>query len=66
MLYVFISFIGRLPIVGKLPNYENIWLLTGFGSRGLLHHAVLSDYLCQAIITKNHNLIPIELQPKFL
>ena len=43
---------------------SNVWMMTGFGSRGLIHHAILSDYLYRSIIYDDENIIPIYLRPK--
>jgi len=66
--------IGRLPIIGKVPiqscstlndsGKSNVWMMTGFGSRGLVHHALLADYLCQSIINDDESIIPMFLRPK--
>jgi glycine/D-amino acid oxidase-like deaminating enzyme len=71
------SSIGRLPIIGKVPiqnrnssslndsgSSTNVWMMTGFGSRGLVHHALLADYLCQSIINDDESIIPMFLRPK--
>lgn len=54
--------LGRLPIVGKLS--DRVWVLTGLGSRGLVYHALMAQYLTQAIISNDESLIPQPLQPQ--
>lgn len=66
--------IGRLPIIGKVSlksssslndsGSSNVWMMTGFGSRGLIHHALLADYLFQSIINDDESMIPMFLRPK--
>ena len=32
----------QLPFVGRVPHYRgNVWVVGGFGSRGLIHHALV-------------------------
>lgn len=57
------SAIGRLPIVGRHPGYKNVWVLTGLGSRGLIYHALGAQYLREAILADDENLIPSGLWP---
>lgn len=58
--------IGRLPLLLRFPDTNNgksnIWLITALGSRGLIHHALLADFLFQAIAANDETLIPQELQ----
>lgn len=37
------------PIAGRVK--DNLWVLTGMGSRGLLYHAYLGKFLAEAILT---------------
>ena len=39
------STIDRRPIIGSHPNYKNIYLLNGMGSRGVLLAPTLSFWL---------------------
>lgn len=64
--------LGRLPIVGKLnlpsssptsQSTDNVWVLTGLGSRGLVYHALMASYLKEAIVANDVHLIPRELHP---
>lgn len=52
------SELGRLPVVGKLPGFANVWVHTGFGSRGLILHTLTSKYLCHAIESGDESCIP--------
>ena len=49
--------LGRLPMVGNVC--DDIWLVTGMGSRGLLHHAYVGKILSAAIVRQE--AIPIEI-----
>jgi hypothetical protein len=58
---------GRLPIIFKNPfiKHKKVWFLTGFGSRGLIHHSLIADFLVKSIINNNdEKFIPIELRQK--
>ncbi|MFT3736966.1 MAG: FAD-dependent oxidoreductase [Rhodocyclaceae bacterium] len=35
----------RLPVVGALPEHEQLWLLSGFGARGLVWGALCAELL---------------------
>lgn len=50
----------HLPIVGFLQ--DNIWLMTGMGSKGLLYHSYLGYLLAKAILHQTPNAIPLELR----
>ena len=56
----------RLPQIvppassGYLGN-NNVWTVTGFGSRGLLYHAWTAELLVGAIMTGDGSQIPTEL-----
>ena len=51
---------GKLPVIAEHPDYpRRLWMLTGFGSRGLIHHALLGKILSQAIV--GHQAIPEEI-----
>lgn len=54
---------GRLPIVGKHDGFGNVWTLTGLGSKGLIYHALLADYLTKAMLADDPDLIPVYLHP---
>lgn len=45
LLVLWGSNLGKLPIVGPLgvpkPGEREVWVFTGLGGRGLIHHAVL-------------------------
>lgn len=43
---------GRMPIIGRFicPEvHENIWLITGLSSRGLIYHGIFGDLLSDCI-----------------
>ena len=54
--------LGRLPVVGRLhtqnQQFSNVWVHTGFGSRGLILHGLTSKYLSEAIVHNDESLIP--------
>ncbi|GAB5409132.1 MAG: FAD-dependent oxidoreductase [Balneolaceae bacterium] len=50
---------NRMPIMGQHPLEENIFLLSGLGSKGLLYSAFLSRIMTSYLI--GNNLIPKEL-----
>jgi hypothetical protein len=45
-------------------NAGRVWVLTGLGSRGLVHHAFLAEKLAQAVLSGDDSCIPIEARPK--
>ena len=51
---------NRIPIAGHLK--DNIWVLTGMGSKALIYHAWLAKKLAQAIISQNSTPIPMKAQ----
>lgn len=53
--------LGRLPVVGRLPGFANVWVHTGFGSRGLILHALTSQWLFDAIQSGDESCIPAGL-----
>lgn len=63
------SHFGKLPVISSYSKYpdskypDRMWLLTGFGSRGMIHHALMADILvCAATQSSNGNSkIPPEL-----
>lgn len=56
---------GRLPIVGRHPGFDNVWVLAGLGSKGLIYHALMANYLSQAILSNDEiNTIPSCLLPR--
>lgn len=57
------SHLGYVPLVGQLPagtapESADAWLLTGLGSRGFIHHAVLGRDLATAILESDEGLLP--------
>jgi glycine/D-amino acid oxidase-like deaminating enzyme len=53
--------LGRLPIVGRLPGSGNVWIHAGFGSRGLILHALTANFLRDAIAAGDESRIPSHL-----
>lgn len=51
-----------LPIIDRHPEHPHIWVMTGFGSRGLIHHSIAGDYLAQAIEANDLSVVPKELR----
>jgi glycine/D-amino acid oxidase-like deaminating enzyme len=51
-----------LPLIDRHPVLSHVWLMTGFGSRGLIHHSITGDYLAQAIKQNDISLVPKELR----
>ena len=56
--------LGKIPIVGRHPKLSNVWVLGGLGARGLVYHALMAKYLCNAIKSNDENAVPIPLHPK--
>eukprot|EP01036_Dinobryon_divergens_P023714 gene23714-32093_t len=55
---------GKLPFVGRVPYHRgNVWVVGGFGSRGLIHHALVGQLLSSAIISNDDAIIPDCLRP---
>jgi hypothetical protein len=42
---------------------SRVWVLTGLGSRGLIHHAYLADCLARALLDDDDNHLPREVRP---
>ncbi|MCB1050454.1 MAG: FAD-dependent 5-carboxymethylaminomethyl-2-thiouridine(34) oxidoreductase MnmC [Acidobacteria bacterium] len=40
----------RLPLVGPMPTYQNVWLSLGHGSRGLLSGPMAGEILARSIL----------------
>ena len=52
--------LGRLPVIAQHPLHgRKAWLISGFGSRGLIHHAVFGKMLARAITDQEE--LPAEL-----
>lgn len=57
------SKLGSVPLAARLqgvPDGHSLWMLSGLGSRGLLHHAYLGKLVAQAVVAGNEQLIPID------
>ncbi|EKX54524.1 hypothetical protein GUITHDRAFT_100001 [Guillardia theta CCMP2712] len=65
---------GRLPLCGLLRSgpggsmlsNSDVWVLTGFGSRGLIHHALLGEMMAKAVMHRDPSHLPPELQKSSL
>mmetsp|Transcript_22562 Transcript_22562/g.50807 ORF Transcript_22562/g.50807 Transcript_22562/m.50807 type:complete len:277 (-) Transcript_22562:82-912(-) len=57
---------GRLPLCGLLTpstsSNSDVWVFTGLGSRGLIHHALLGELMAKAVIYQDPGHLPDELQ----
>jgi glycine/D-amino acid oxidase-like deaminating enzyme len=53
---------GRIPKAGRHEQLRNIWILSGFGSKGLVHHVVASEFLIAALIQNDETSIPNEMR----
>lgn len=53
---------GSIPIVTRVDMSESssVWVYTGLGSRGLLHHAYLGRCMAHAVASGNEKFIPHE------
>ena len=56
--------LGKLPLIARHDSLANAYLLTGLGSRGVIHHAVMGQYLAAAIVAGDPAGIPAELLAK--
>ena len=41
--------LGRIPIIGVHPRHKNMWMMSGLGSHGLIHHAYVAKQLVGAV-----------------
>jgi hypothetical protein len=53
---------GKLPVVGRVRGLPRGWLLTGLGSRGLIHHAHLAEIVAKALLADDDSAIPPEVR----
>jgi glycine/D-amino acid oxidase-like deaminating enzyme len=51
-----------LPLIDRHSTLSHVWVMTGFGSRGLIHHSIVGDYLAKAIKEDNLSIVPKELR----
>jgi len=56
--------LGRIPIVDKHSKIDNCYIATGFGSRGLIHHALVAEMVINAAINNDLSYIPKEMRIK--
>jgi len=47
---------GYVPLCGEIAS--GVWLLSGFGSRGLIHHALLGRATAHAVLANDAALLP--------
>jgi len=52
---------GRLPFIRRHKSFNNTWFVGGFGSHGLIHHALLAELITESILSNNINNIYQEL-----
>jgi glycine/D-amino acid oxidase-like deaminating enzyme len=52
---------GRIPLAGRLAAVENCWVVAALGARGLIHHALIGQWLAAAVLHDDESLIPTEL-----
>jgi glycine/D-amino acid oxidase-like deaminating enzyme len=48
------------PIAGK-TKYDKVWVFTGLGSKGLLHHAWIAKELARSILKNDQTNLPAQL-----
>lgn len=49
--------LDRIPIIGKHPEYQNVWFFNGLGSKGVFYAPLLAEYLAKSILY--HEPLPI-------
>lgn len=54
--------IPKVPLVVQHPTYDNVIAVTGLGSRGLLYHSLIGEYIARALSSNDFNVIPEELR----
>jgi len=54
--------IDRRPLLGRHPKYENVYILNGLGTRGVLMSPLLSNWLFEFI--ENKKKLPPEADIK--
>jgi glycine oxidase len=52
-----------LPIMGRLPGWQNVWVSTGHYRNGILLAPVTGWLMQQAMLTSDPEAIPLELSP---
>lgn len=58
------SHVGRLPVIGRHPVLNHVWMAGAFGSRGLLYHAMVAELTINAALTEDCSDIPEEIKLK--
>ena len=54
--------VPKLPVICRHDIFSNVWLMTGLGSRGLIHHALVAEHMAAAIRRGDVSQIPQELR----
>lgn len=54
--------LGKVPLIGRHPEFENVSFLTGFGSHGLVHHALLAKMLVDSVFSDGFDSLPPEVR----
>lgn len=44
------SHLGRLPVIGRHGQNNKVWLMSGFGSKGLIYHGLFARHLAAAVV----------------
>lgn len=63
------SNLGKLPLLGRVSEGQpaDVWVYTGLGGRGLIHHAFLGRYVLEATIrnplSHEPSDLPVQLHP---
>lgn len=67
--------LGRIPIIDKFPmsnfhlnqldNKNNVWFISGLGSRGLIHHALMATWLFDAVTKNDPDNLPLEVRLEY-
>jgi glycine/D-amino acid oxidase-like deaminating enzyme len=53
---------GRIPRAARHRLHDNVWMLAGLGSKGLIHHAVVAEAVIGAVIRNDANALPNEMK----
>ena len=54
--------VPRLPLILQHPKHRHIWAITGFGSKGLIYHSMVSKYIVSGALIGDINLVPPEFR----
>ena len=56
---------GSVPLAGRAHTgapVRNVWLIAGMGSRGLLYHALIAEWLVDAALSGDPSMLPAEVR----